>query len=88
MTGEMQAMITQGTVNFLQEGEKENCLTPSVDSAWLTKLLIPVGKYLPTLAKRWTKHHTQTQMLKHLPFGFLVTGPSLPGSEAPRMTFL
>lgn len=52
MTGKMQAMITQGTVNFLQEGEKENCLTPSVDSAWLTKLLIPVGKYLPTLAKR------------------------------------
>lgn len=45
-------MITQGTVNFLQEGEKENCLTLSVDSAWLTKLLIPVGKYLPTLAKR------------------------------------
>lgn len=30
MTGKMQAMITQGTVNFLQEGEKENCLTSNV----------------------------------------------------------
>lgn len=88
MTGKMQAMITQGTVNLLREGEKENCLTPSVHSAWLTKLLTPVGKYLPTLAKTWTKHHTQAQMLKHLPFGFLVTGPSLPGSEAPWMTIL
>lgn len=88
MTGKMQVMITQGTVNFLQEGEKENCLTSSVDSAWLTKPLTPVGKYLPTQAKKQTIHRTQTQMLKHLPFRFLVTGPSLPGSESPWMTIL
>lgn len=57
-------MITQGTVNFLQEGEKENCLTLSVDSAWLTKLLIPVGKYLPTLEK--DDEHKATRIGTHV----------------------